>query len=57
MPDIDLIVHELRAHGHTVADVHPVPVNAGDYMLIVDGQQLNLEEARRVLEIDAAKSS
>jgi hypothetical protein len=56
MVDIDLIVQELRAHGHTVVDVHPVPSNAGEYELIIDGKQLNLAEARAVLEADADKT-
>ena len=30
MVDIDLIVQTLRAHGHTVEDVHHVPENAGE---------------------------
>ena len=53
MADIHLIVEQLRAHGHTVEDVHPIPSNAGDYEFMVDGEQLNLEQARRVLELDA----
>ena len=56
MADIHLIVQELRANGHTVADVHPVPANAGDYELMVDGEQLTLEQARLVLEADADKA-
>ena len=55
MVDIELIVQELRSHGHTVQDVHPVPSNAGDYELIVDGNQLNLAEARALLETDEAR--
>ncbi len=53
MADIELILQELRANGHTVHDAHPVPSNAGDYEFIVDGETLNLEQARRVLELDA----
>ncbi len=52
MVDIDLLVQQLRKGGHTVQDVHPVPSNAGNYELIVDGNQLNLEEARSLLETD-----
>lgn len=55
MPDIQLIVQQLRAHGHTVEDVHPVPANAGDYEFIVDGEAVNLGEARAILEADEAK--
>ena len=55
MVDIDLIVQTLRAHGHTVEDVHHVPENAGEYELIIDGNVVNLEGARRVLELDEAK--
>ena len=55
MVDIDLIVKSLRANGHKVEDVHHVPSNAGEYELIIDGAVLNLEGARRVLELDAAK--
>lgn len=54
MVDIDLIVQELRSKGHKVEGVHHVPENAGEYLLIVDGNQLNLEEARLVLEEDEA---
>jgi hypothetical protein len=32
-----------------------VPPNAGEWELIVDGNFLNLEEARRVLELDTEK--
>jgi hypothetical protein len=52
MVDIDLLVKELRDRGHTVEGVHRVPENAGEYELIVDGNELSLEEARRVLELD-----
>jgi hypothetical protein len=55
MVDIDLIVKELRNNGHTVESVHHVPENAGEYMLSVDGQDLNLEEARAVLAKDSNK--
>jgi hypothetical protein len=53
MVDIELLVQTLRKRGHTVEDVHHVPSNAGEYELIVDGEALNLEEARQVLELDA----
>ncbi len=52
MADIELLVQQLRRKGHTVADVHGVPENAGEYEFTVDGEQVNLEEARRILELD-----
>jgi hypothetical protein len=55
MVDIDLIVKQLRDHGHTVQDVHAVPANAGEYEFVIDGVACNLEDARQVLERDAAK--
>jgi hypothetical protein len=48
--DIDLIVDALRKNGHTVEHVYSVPDNAGIYEFIVDGNALNLEEARQLLE-------
>ena len=55
MVDIDLIVQTLRQHGHTVDGVFSVPDNAGEYELVIDGNTLNLEEARALLEADEAK--
>ena len=55
MIDIDLIVQSLRQHGHRVESVFSVPENAGEYELIIDGNTLNLEEARELLEQDEAK--
>jgi hypothetical protein len=55
MVDIDLIVQTLRQHGHTVEHVFSVPDNAGAYELVVDGNTLNLEEARALLEADEVK--
>jgi hypothetical protein len=57
MVDIDLLVQALREKGHTVQYVHRVPDNAGEYEFTIDGEYLNLEEARRVLELDSEKSS
>jgi len=37
MVDIDLLVKMLRRYGHTVESVIPVPENAGEYELSVDG--------------------
>jgi hypothetical protein len=55
MVDIDLLVQALRQHGHTVESVISVPENAGGYELTIDGNVLNLEEARALLEEDEAK--
>ncbi len=55
MVDIELLVQALRNAGHRVEDVHHVPENAGDYELTVDGNVLNLEETRRLLEQDETK--
>jgi hypothetical protein len=52
MVDIDLLVEVLRKRGHTVESVIPVPENAGEYELSVDGTILSLSEARRLLERD-----
>lgn len=57
MVDIDLLVQALREKGHTVQYVHRVPDNAGEYEFTIDGEYLNLEEARRVLELDSENSS
>ena len=56
MIDIDLLVQVLRKRGHTVETVIPVPDNAGEYELSVDGNIIPLEEARRLLEDDGAAS-
>jgi hypothetical protein len=55
MVDTDLIVQTLRQHGHRVDGVISVPENAGEYEFIIDGNTLNLEEARQLLEQDEAK--
>jgi hypothetical protein len=55
MVDIDLLVQALRQRGHTVEHVYSVPDNAGEYEFIIDGNALNLEEARQLLEQDEAK--
>ena len=57
MVDIDLLVQVLRRRGHSVDSVIPVPDNAGDYELIVDGNLIPLVEARRLLEQDDARRS
>lgn len=51
MVDIDLLVKALRRAGHTVGTVYPVPENAGDYELSVDGEIIPLAEARRLLDL------
>lgn len=50
MVDIDLLVKMLRRYGHTVESVIPVPENAGEFELSVDGNLIPLELARRLLE-------
>ena len=50
MIDIDLLVESLRKYGHSVESVICVPDNAGEYELDIDGNALNLEEARHLLE-------
>jgi hypothetical protein len=50
MVDIDLLVKVLRRRGHTVETVFPVPENAGDWELSVDGKLVTLEEAREILD-------
>ena len=52
MVDIDLLVQELRENGHTVEDVHQVPPNAGEFILVIDGEEFNLDQARSILEKD-----
>lgn len=52
MVDIDLVIQVLRKRGHTVETVVPVPENAGDYELSVDGNLIPLAEARLLLEQD-----
>jgi len=32
--------------------MHPVPPDAGDYGMTIDGEVVNLEGARRILELD-----
>jgi hypothetical protein len=55
--DIDLLVRALRKRGHTVETTFPVPDNAGDYELSVDGNIIPLVEARQLLERDEARSA
>ncbi len=55
MVDIDLLVQTLRQRGHRVEGVFSVPENAGEYELVIDGNTLNLEEARTLLEQDESK--
>ena len=50
MVDIDLLVKMLRRYGHTVETIIPVPENAGEYELSVDGNLIPLELARRLLD-------
>jgi hypothetical protein len=55
MIDIDLTVSALRNYGHTVGDVIPVPENAGEYEIEVDGEMLSLAEVNALLEDDEAR--
>jgi hypothetical protein len=55
MIDIDLTVQALRHYGHTVGEVIPVPANAGDYEIEVDGEMLSVAEVNTLLEEDEAK--
>jgi len=57
MIDIDLLVNVLRRRGHTVETVFPVPENAGEFELSVDGQLMPMAEARHVLELDEANKT
>jgi hypothetical protein len=54
MVDIDLLVQQIRQHGHSVDSVIPVPENAGTYEFIIDGSPLSMSEARILLEHDEA---
>jgi hypothetical protein len=53
--DIQLIVDTLRQRGHKVDGVFSVPDNAGIYEFNVDGNLLNLEETRQLLERESLK--
>jgi hypothetical protein len=55
MVDIDLLVEVLRKRGHTVDSVISVPNDAGAYEFMIDGNLINLEEARHLLEDDKAQ--
>jgi len=52
MIDIDLLVQALRNRGHNVETVYPVPENAGEYEIGIDGRIIPLAEARLLLERD-----
>jgi predicted Rdx family selenoprotein len=55
MIDIDLTTQALRNYGHTVGNVIPVPENAGDYEIEVDGELLSLAEVNTLLEEDESR--
>jgi hypothetical protein len=55
MVDIDLLVEALRKRGHKVDGIFKVPDNAGEYEFVVDGNTLNLEETRQLLEAEEPK--
>jgi hypothetical protein len=52
MIDTGLIADELRARGHKVEQVIPVPSNAGEWEFVVDGEILSLAETRALIELD-----
>ena len=54
MLDEDLFAAALRSKGHTVAHIHKIPDNAGEYEVEVDGRVLTLEQARALLEEETA---
>ena len=55
MVDTGLITQQLRAKGYTVEHVEVVSENSGDYVFLVDGESLNLDAARALLEEDSAE--
>ena len=55
MVDTGLITQQLRAKGYTVEHVEAVSENAGDWGFIVNGESLDLEAARALLEDEAAE--
>ncbi len=52
MIDIDLLLDQLRAQGHTVGHWRVLPANAGGYEIEVNGELLTLDEARELLAED-----
>jgi hypothetical protein len=54
MIDTGLIVEALRRRGHAVGHAIPVPENAGEWELEVDGVMISLAEARALIEADNA---
>ena len=56
MVDIELLVASLRRMGHRVEDITPVPENAGEYELTVDGVVLSLGEAEALLGDEIERS-
>ncbi len=55
MVDTGLLTQQLRAKGHTVEHVEAVSENAGNWIFIVDGQTLDLDAARALLEDNVAE--
>ena len=55
MVDIELLTNALRAKGHTIGHIEVLPPNAGDYQIVVDGENLTLDDARALLEADTAE--
>lgn len=56
MVDTELIANQLRAKGYTVTHIEAVSENSGDYIFLIDGESLNLEAARALLEDNTASS-
>jgi hypothetical protein len=54
MVDIELLLEQLRVHGHTVGHWRVLPDNAGHYEMEVDGELITIDEARALLEVDEA---
>jgi hypothetical protein len=55
MIDIELLVQQLRMHGHKVDSVIRVPENAGDFEFMIDGKLLTLSDVRGELEQDQSR--
>ena len=55
MVDTGLITQQLRAKGYTVGHVEAVSENSGDWIFIVNGDSLTLEQARALLEEGSAE--
>ncbi len=54
MVDTGLITQQLRAKGYKVEHVEAVSTNSGDWIFTVNGEPLNLDAVRALLEDEAA---